>query len=188
MIWRQAQVAGDTVVQGLSPEAVQALEGLHDIVVPPAVAWTPTTAGWYVLLAVVVAAAGWTALARHRTRVANRYRRDALEELAAIKSALGEHASRADALAGIPQLIKRVALSVASRAQAASLTGDAWLAFLDQAYGVDGFSSGPGRLIPELAYQPAERLEDVTEQQARDLLELVGVWIRSHDLSMSGGD
>ena len=188
MIWRQAQVAGDTVVQGLSPEAVQALEGLHDIVVPPAVAWTPTTAGWYVLLAVVVAAAGWTALARHRTRVANRYRRDALEELAAIKSALGEHASRADALAGIPQLIKRVALSVASRAQAASLTGDAWLAFLDQAYGGDGFSSGPGRLIPELAYKPPERLEDVTEQQARDLLELVGVWIRSHDLSMSGGD
>ena len=163
------------------------MEGLNDIVVPPAVAWTPTTVGWYVLVAVVVVAAGWIALARHRTRVANRYRRDALEELAAIEGALGEHASRADALVAIPPLIKRVALSVTSRAQAASLTGDAWLAFLDQAYGGDGFSSGPGRLLPKLAYQPAERLENVTEQQARELLELVAVWIGSHDLSMSNG-
>ncbi len=184
MMWRQAQAVGDTVVQALSPEALEVLQGLNDIGVPPAVPWTPQTLGWYVLLAVVLALGVWIALARHRNRMANRYRRDALEELAAIESALGAPAARAAALARIPPLLKRVALSVVSRAEAASLTGDAWLAFLDRAYGGNGFSSGPGRLLSDLAYVPLERLGNVSEQQSTELVELVGVWIRSHDLNV----
>jgi dihydrodipicolinate synthase/N-acetylneuraminate lyase len=136
-----------------------------------------------VLLAVVLAVGAWTALARHRRRVANRYRREALEELVAIEGGIGARESRVEALAEVPPLIKRVALAVVSRADAASLTGDAWLAFLDGSYGGDGFTNGPGRLIPELAYQSAERQEAVSQQQAKELIELVRVWIQSHELT-----
>ena len=69
--------------------AAQVLEGLHDIVVPEAVAWTPQTVGWYVLLATVLAIAARVAVMQRRRRIANRYRREALDVLAVIENDVG---------------------------------------------------------------------------------------------------
>jgi len=163
--------------------AAQALEGLHDIVVPAAVAWTPQTVGWYVLLAAMLAIGGRVVVVRRRRHIANRYRREALDVLAVIENDVGIPELRAGALARLPALLKRVALSVVSRAEAASLTGEKWLAFLDAGYGGDGFTRGTGRLLPTLAYGSSGDLEAISDQQASDLLELTRLWIRSHDLS-----
>ncbi len=168
--------------------AAQVLEGLHDIVVPEAVAWIPQTVGWYVLLAAVLAIAGRVAVVRRRKSNANRYRREALDVLAAIESDVGNPERRAGALARLPMLLKRVALSVVSRTEAASLTGEKWLTFLDAGYGGDGFSHGPGRLLPELAYRPSDSFDAISDQQASDLVELTRLWIRSHDLAGSVGN
>lgn len=165
----------------------QELEGLHDIIVPEAVAWTPQTVGWYVLLVVGVVIGTWMAAVRHRKHVANRYRREALAALAEIEEEMGETGSRAEALGRIPILMKRVALSAASRAEAASLTGEPWLAYLDAAYGGDGFSNGPGRLLPTIAYEAPERLKSIRDDQAAALLDLARVWIASHDVSRVAG-
>jgi len=161
---------------------LQDIGGLNDIVLPEAIAYTPQTLGWYLLLAAIVAIAAWIVVARHRSTVANRYRREALGELAFIQSDLESDETRAGALARIPVLLKRVAVSVTERTDAASLSGEAWLAYLDDAYGGDGFTTGAGRLLPILAYQSPEQLMTVTDQQAADLVELARTWIRVHEL------
>ncbi len=162
--------------------ATQALDGLHDIIVPEVVAWTPQTIGWYALLAAGLAIAARIAVVRRRRYITNRYRREALDALAAIENDVGVPELRAAALARLPALLKQVALSVVSRAEAASLTGEKWLTFLDAGYRGDGFSSGPGRVLPTLAYGSPDNLEAISDQQASDLVELTRLWIRSHDL------
>ncbi len=160
----------------------QVLEGLHDIVVPEAIAWTPQTVGWYLLLAAVVAIAARVGVVRRRGHTANRYRREALDALAVIENDVRVRELRAGALARLPALVKRVALSVVPRAEAASLTGENWLMFLDAGYSGDGFTRGPGRLLSTLAYRSPDILEAISDQQASDLVELTRLWIQSHDL------
>jgi len=158
-----------------------ALPGLHDIVTPEAVSWMPQTIGWVVLLVALVIAAGWAVLRRHRRRAANRYRVDALEQLAEIESALRRPDQRTEAASALPVLVKRVVLSFADRGQVASLTGEPWLAFLDQTYGGSGFSQGAGRVLPELAYAPPSARTPDDERSATELVALVRDWIQLHE-------
>jgi Domain of unknown function (DUF4381) len=161
-------------------ETPQALEGLHDIVLPEAISYAPQTVGWYVLLALVVASVAWVTVVGYRRGVANRYRREALSELAVIESSIRSGRGRAGALARIPALLKRAVMSVAARADTAALSGEAWLAYLDGMYGGHGFTDGPGRVLPSLAYQSEKTLAAVTDEQAADLVDLVRTWIRVH--------
>lgn len=183
----QVQARGDSVTQGPSTGDLEALRALHDIVVPEAIAYTPQTIGWYLLLAVVLGVGVVFGVLARRRHVRNRYRREALGQLVVIERDLGSPDARTAALTRIPVLLKRVAISVTERTEAASLTGDAWLAFLDQAYGGSGFQSGAGRLLPMLAYAPPGRIAAVTNEAATDLVELTRTWIQSHDLSPPKG-
>ena len=99
------------------------LSNLRDIVVPPAVSFWPPASGWWIVGAACLVAVGVAVAAavRHRTR--NAYRREALRELAT-----------ADAR-DISAILKRAALAAFPREQVASLTGPAWIAFLDRTGG-----------------------------------------------------
>jgi hypothetical protein len=99
------------------------LSNLRDIVVPPAVSWWPPAPGWWVVGAVCLVATGLAiaVAARHRRR--NAYRREALREL--------ESADARD----ISAILKRAALAAFPRGQVASLSGPAWLTFLDRTGG-----------------------------------------------------
>jgi hypothetical protein len=57
------------------------LDKLHDFYQPSPPAWTPQTAGWYTLFAVVGLLLIWAIVHLVRTWFANRYRRVALREL-----------------------------------------------------------------------------------------------------------
>ena len=72
----------------------------------------------------------------------NRYRREALAELARHESALVDPARRADALSAMAELLKRAALTAFPRGQVATLTGPAWFAFLDRTGRTAAFSAG----------------------------------------------
>jgi hypothetical protein len=111
------------------------LSRLADIVVPAAIAWWPPAPGWWILGAALVAAIAiltGNAIRRYRH---NAYRRAALAEL----SAIGAHEGSADA-AAISAVLKRAALVAYPRIEVASLTGSAWLAFLDRSAGINVFS------------------------------------------------
>ena len=128
------------------------VEGLKDIVVPAPVPWLPRTAGWYILLALLGALAFGRIRPTAAGGTANLYRRQALVELDGLRVALDKPGGRHQVAARLPELLKRVALHLEPRSAVASLSGAEWLAELDRLYGGSGFTKGPGRLLPKLAY------------------------------------
>ncbi len=58
------------------------LDNLHDFYQPPPPAWTPQTIGWYFLFAIAGLLLLWAVAHLIRAWLANRYRREALNELA----------------------------------------------------------------------------------------------------------
>jgi hypothetical protein len=155
------------------------LDRLHDIMAPPPVPWWPPAAGWYWLLGFLCVAVA-IAIVRfiiHCQR--NRYRREALAECDRFQSQLASAELRTKALAGIAEVLKRTALSAYPRERVASLTGPAWLAFLDRTARMQGFASGSGALLENSAYgcvAPAQ----LDEAQAQEAASLVRRWIAHH--------
>ncbi len=149
------------------------ISGLQELALPTPVSYMPQTIGWYILLAVLLVAMALLIRRWLQHRAANRYRRDALGRLDEIVS----HANEPAAVAALPALVKRTALSFAPREDVAQLSGDAWLAYLDSTYGGNGFTTGPGKLLPALSYGSRAALPP---NQVEELFTLIREWIRRH--------
>lgn len=164
--------------------AAEALRQLQEIPPPAPVAYVPQTGGWLALLgALLLALTVWAWRAGRRYR-ADRYRRDAGAELAALQARLADPARRERALAALPALVKRTALGFAPRAQIAALSGRAWLQFLDRTLpatdAAAGFEHGPGQLLWRCAYLDAAALRDVAQPDIEALCALLRRWIDRH--------
>ena len=146
---------------------------------PEPVTWTPQTAGWYLLAFVLVVSLVALGIHLYRRRRANSYRREALAELDGIETALDNPESRSGALGQLVVLVKRTALMALPRSEIASLTGNAWLAELDRSYGETGFTIGPGRVLPDLAYDTDAR-RSLDQSEERSLVGLIRQWIGRH--------
>ena len=140
------------------------LNKLHDFYQPPSPAWTPHTAGWYVLFVVAGLLVIWVVVHQTRKWFANRYRRAALRELVLLPP--GEFSA----------LLKRTALEAWPREQVASLSGAEWLRFLNEAAGDETFHSPPADRIEELALQPVT----LSSEDEHALREAAATWIRRH--------
>lgn len=153
------------------------LDLMHDIVMPPPASWWPPAPGW-LWLSGVACALVLVAVVRGFIRwQRNRYRREALAELARLESAAADAAQQGRALAGLAELLKRTALTAYSREEVAALTGVAWFAFLDRTGGTH-FGNGLGPALERSIYQPPTAPWD-----AAALRELAGetrAWIRRH--------
>jgi hypothetical protein len=149
---------------------VDLLDQLRDVVEPPPVSMVPATWGWAVLALLLLGAAALATWAWLRHRRVTAYRRAALAELRALTPTL----ERGDpgALAALERLLRRTALAAFPRAEVATLTGDAWLAFLDRTGG--RFAAfGPG--LAAAPYAPAPPAVD-----GRALLQAARHWIAHH--------
>lgn len=123
------------------------LAHLADIAVPPPVPWWPPAPGWWILSAALflaVAILAWMAGRRYRR---NAYRRVALAELAAI----GRIADPASVPA-VSAILKRAALVAYPRSAVASLTGSAWLVFLDRTGSTSDFTHGSAGVLAQAAF------------------------------------
>jgi Domain of unknown function (DUF4381) len=140
------------------------LDRLHDFSQPAPPAWTPQTIGWYVLFAIVGLLLLWLTVRTIRQWLANRYRRAALHKLAFLPPVQ------------FSALLKSTALVVWPRARIASLTGAAWLEFLNKSGPDELFTTAPGNRIEEIALQPAT-LSSEDEQKLR---QLTAEWVRRH--------
>lgn len=120
---------------------------LRDIHLPPPPGWWPPAPGWWLLAALLLAAViGMAVWLRRRWRKARH--RAALEAELAQALALDTPSAQ---LVALSQLLRRAALQV--EPQAATLTGEAWLRWLDGADASVPFSSGPGRVLLEGPYR-----------------------------------
>jgi uncharacterized protein DUF4381 len=156
------------------------LEQLHEILLPDPVSWMPQTTGWYAVLALVLCIVARWIYGRVRRYRANRYRRLALAELAIIERELRQPERRAQALAHIPVVLKRTALAAFPRRDVAGLSGEQWLAFLDQTMGGKHFTAGGGRLLADVAYAPASRIAALPDASVGALLQCARNWITTH--------
>jgi hypothetical protein len=156
------------------PSDPASLKNLQDIVVPHAVPWWPPAPGWYGIGAIILAALAIAAFLAWRRRRADAYRRIALAEL-----------ERLD-LEAVPELVKRVALAVFPREQVASLSGAAWLEFLDRTGRMASFTGSPCSRLTSLAYDP-EVVRSIDASQRDRILTCVRQWIRRHRAPGRGG-
>ena len=122
---------------------------LRDIHLPDPIGWWPPAPGWWLLLVgvptlLVFLIWLWRFLRRMTVK------KLALAELESIAQSDREAREKLQQLA---ILLRRTALSVYSREAAASLVGEPWLVFLDQAVGSHEFSEGVGRLLIEAPYR-----------------------------------
>ena len=156
------------------------LQNLHDIVVPGPVAWWPPAPGWYLVIAIVLAALllllrkGWWRWRR------NRYRGQALRELARLRQA-GPGGDLREA----PVLLKRAALSAWPRQSVAGLVGAEWHRFLDESADTDRFGAGAGVLLDRLAYASGSE-KVLSERESAAVLDAVQFWLKRHHAPPAG--
>ena len=147
------------------------LDRLHDIVTPPPVSWWPPAPGWYVgaaLLLLILLLLLIRSVSRYR---ANAYRRAALRELAELE--------QANRWRKLPALLKRVALSAFPRSEVASLTGESWVAWLNQHGNGIEFGGESARLLSSETYNP-DSMKTLPTQHGREAAATARNWIRSH--------
>lgn len=143
----------------------RSLDNLNPIVVPEPVGLLPLAPGWQVLALLLALGAAAGAWRWWRARRDDRYRREALRELAALSDPRG-----------VPDLLRRAALSAFPRARVAPLLGEDWHRFLDETAERDLFRGETGACLDRLAYGGA----DLDERQARAVHSAARTWLRTH--------
>jgi uncharacterized protein DUF4381 len=155
------------------------LDRLHDIVVPPLAPWWPPAPGWYWVLGIVLVLTFALLFRLTLWWQHNRYRRDALAELATHERALTDPVRRAEAVSAMAELLKRAALTAFPREQVASLTGPRWFAFLDQTGRTTAFAAGSGATLEQAAYDP-RTVAALDNAAAKELASVVRHWLAHH--------
>ncbi|MCC5886941.1 MAG: DUF4381 domain-containing protein [Gammaproteobacteria bacterium] len=159
--------------ESLSPGSLDLLNALRDIREPAAPGFWPLAPGWWLLAALLLMIAMVLCWRAWRRRQRQRPIRRALEELEAWR-ARAPGSADTEAASELAALLKRAALTRYPRHAVARLSGDAWLAFLDESGDTDRFSAGAGRALGDLRYAPEVVFD------ADDLAVLARDWLQLH--------
>jgi len=148
---------------------------LRDIHLPGEIAWWPPAPGWWILAALIIAVivGGWFLYQRQRQLKlsATRLARVQLQEI------IARYESGKDPLELLRQLsvlLRRLSISLFPRTEVASLTGPAWLEFLDRQTSQQHFTTDTGRLLTEAPYR-----SQVSAAEAERVLKYSQDWINS---------
>jgi len=148
---------------------------LRDIHLPADIAWWPPAPGWWLLLGVLVLCIVLGIYA-YRYWLARQVRRAATRELNMIKTNYLQAADDPQLLQAVSVWLRRVCLSCYPRREVAGLTGQEWLAFLDQQLSkskqAQRFNSDIGQALLKGPYQ------QTTQVDAEKLLLLCQLWLR----------
>lgn len=154
------------------------LDLLHDIITAEPASFWPLAPGWIWLLAVItllmIIGLVWLIIRRQQ----NRYRHEALSELARLESLAADARNRHKALCSMSVLLKRTALTAYPRPEVATLSGISWFTFLDSTGGTR-FSQGHGTTLESAIYQISDH--PLTSSEITDLVAEIRRWIREHD-------
>ncbi|MFK8028700.1 MAG: DUF4381 domain-containing protein [Gammaproteobacteria bacterium] len=147
------------------------LDELRDIHLPEEIKWWPLAYGYWLLLALLlVAAALW--FRRYRQLAIRRASTVELRKLVAIYK---QHNDAHELARGVNVLLRRTALSLKPREQTASLTGDAWMDYVQECVAGSGFefSEETRQLLTHGVYQQH------VDVNASRLLEECRSWVRA---------
>ncbi|MFO1435451.1 MAG: DUF4381 domain-containing protein [Gammaproteobacteria bacterium] len=162
---------------------------LKDIHLPAPISWWPLAPGWWMLLVLslsILLAGVW--MWRRRGIAAPRLshaslRNEILQEWQRIRSTHLDNATDTCGLRELSEFLRRVALAVRPRAEAAALTGEAWLKYLDSFTTGNEFAHGCGKLLIDAPYKQAHR---IGAADLRSCVDLCDRWIHTV-LTKAGG-
>jgi hypothetical protein len=126
---------------------------LRDLHLPDAIGFWPLAPGWWVMLAIVAAVLGYVAWRLHKRWLSDAPRRHALRELARFEAEYLEHRNPVTLGKQLSELLRRGMLAYAPREQVAGLTGEAWLAWLDEGMPLPYFHTEGGKSLLNLPYR-----------------------------------
>jgi len=159
---------------------VPSIDQLKELALPPAPSYLPQTWGWAALGIVLVLAVVLYGAWRYRRWQLNRYRREALVQLATLEAALTDPHQRLAALRTLPELLKRVALSMPARPAVATLHSNEWQAFLS-AHSRTPLPADFAEQLARLAYAPERTLAAV---DAQALVQQCRTWVEQHHVAV----
>jgi hypothetical protein len=151
-----------------------AIRGIVEVLPPGPISWFPSTIGWKLLLAMLLAATGYRLWKYWRYWRRNRYRAAALANL---KRYRAENLAPEVELVRIAGLLKATALQVFPRQEIASLSGENWLQWLDESTERVIFSAPSRELLRDALYRGTA--PDTTIDLATLCRESAD-WIRGH--------
>ncbi|KAE9640729.1 DUF4381 domain-containing protein [Pseudomonas sp. PB103] len=186
---------------------IPSIEQLKELGLPTPVSYAPQTWGWWVVLGVLILLTLTIAISRYRQWQRDQYRREALARLAQLRS----RSDDLNALRELPELLKRVALSMptptscrscrrlrsfapvfkkhnqeiaafGSSHRVGALGREDWQGFLQQ---------HSKRLLPadfsaqlaQLAYAPDETLRALPAPQRKALFDTCQHWVEHHHVA-----
>ncbi len=151
------------------------LHGIEEVHLPESVSWMPQTIGWKLLFVLFVLGLCWLLYRQVRLWWRNRYRREALKQLAQLR--LTEDAYTV--VSRLPFLLKATALQRFPRENIASLSGEPWLEFLSNHYAGPAFNDALGQQLNTIAYQRREQWS-LSDEQVDALVVRTREWIKTH--------
>lgn len=123
---------------------------LKDIRLPDSIGWWPPAVGWWIL-AVLIPLLCYLIILLYKHITRKTALKTARQQLQNIK--LDKTLDNKATLIALSTLLRRVAISISPREQVASLTGRAWLDYLDSTALDSPFTQSVGALFANAPYQ-----------------------------------
>jgi len=149
--------------------AEASLDNLHDIIVPEPVGLFPLAPGWILLILLLLTLLfhfGWQRYLVYRKE---QYRREALDELQALKEPGREHTL------ALLSLAKRTGISAYGRERVAILSDDDWWNFMQSESRANVPDALKEALVPFLYND-----KDLESRSYQTLFAVVETWIKTH--------
>jgi hypothetical protein len=160
----------------MNPEA-DPLAQLRDIHLPEAIGIWPPAPGWWLLLTFGIVLLAWLYCNLRARRRASAYRRNAKKLLTNYWLQLQAGGDQKIYLENLLIVLRRTALSFAPNA--ASLTGESWLVFLDN-HSIDTKAKYQSELGQLLLTEPYRAKPQVSASQLLQLHQLALQWVTNH--------
>lgn len=155
---------------------------LRDIHLPePVSVWPPAPGWWFLVAVLVVAVISLWLVQRYKKKSRLSVLKMARNELKRISAEYALNKNPVGLLREISALLRRICISLFPREDVASLTGDAWLGFLNKHSGSGLFANGAGHLLTEAPYR-----REVDADQVELLLRYCEDWIEEISSSEAG--
>jgi hypothetical protein len=158
------------------------IEQLKELALPVPVSYLPQTWGWVALLLIALLVVAVWAARRYWQWRQDRYRREALARLNQLERALNDDSGQIPALRELPELLKRVALSMPDQPDVATLSGDAWQQFL-ASRSRKSLPADFSQQLASLAYGPDAQLRALSTAQRLQLLTQCKQWVEHHHVA-----
>ena len=160
---------------------IPSIDQLKEMPLPEPVSYAPQTWGWWALLAFLIIALVVTGARRYWQWRRDRYRREALARL----EELQQRSNDLSALRELPELLKRVALSMPSASPVgspAALGKEDWQAFLQQ-HSKQPLPADFSQQLSLLAYAPDATLRTLPLDQRQQLFSTCKTWVERHHVA-----